>query len=114
MSATVTPSKRSWTRTRRVDSSRCTAGTRTVERSPSSERHLAHRVGLVTEVDLFAQTLRELGEQLTGADALAERSAPLGDVGEQCESREVALHHRLDVGPLHLDTTASPECSQAR
>ena len=35
MSETVTPSKRSWTRTRLVDRSRYTAGTRTVERSPS-------------------------------------------------------------------------------
>ena len=65
--------------------------------------HLTHRVRLVTEVDLPAQADGELGEQVSRADSLAERRAPLGHVGEQCESSEIALHHHLDVGPLHLD-----------
>ena len=66
-------------------------------------RHLGHGVGLVAEVELGPQPVGELAEHLTGADALSERRAALGEVGEQGERSEVALHQRLDVGALHLD-----------
>ena len=56
----------------------------------------------MTEVELLAQALRELAEHVAGAHALSDRRAPLGNVGEQRERGEVALHHFVDARPLHL------------
>ena len=68
--------------------------------------HLDHRVGLAPEVELGPQALGELAEQVAGAEPLAERRAPLREVGEQRERGEVALHRRVDAGPLDLDDDA--------
>ena len=66
-------------------------------------RHLGHRVGLAPKVQLGAQSLRELLEQFPGAHDIAERGAPLGEVRQQPQCREIALHRDLDPGSLDLD-----------
>ena len=58
---------------------------------------------------------RELVEHLAGAHALAERRAPLRDVGEERERGEVALRSRPAMpGRCTFTTTASPVRSRAR
>ena len=70
---------------------------------PEQHRHLLHCVGFVAEVDLLAQTLRELAQEVTRAHALAERRTALREVREQRKRSEIALEDFLDAGPLHLD-----------
>ena len=66
------------------------------------QRHLRHGVGFAQEVELGAQALRELAEHLAGPHSLAERGAPLREVGDERERGEVALHHVPDAGTLDL------------
>ena len=66
-------------------------------------RHLGHRLGLAPEVELGAQPLRELVEQLAGTESLPDCRPALREVREECERSEIALHDRLDARPLHLD-----------
>ena len=67
------------------------------------QRHLVHGVGLAQKVELRSQARGELREHLTRSHTLAERGAPLRDLGEQREGSEVAFHHLGDSGALHLD-----------
>ncbi len=54
------------------------------------------------EVELGAQAAGELVEHVSGADALTEGRAFLGDLGDERESSDVSLHHLGDVGTLDL------------
>ena len=65
--------------------------------------HLRHRVGLAQEVQLPTHALRELVEQLAGAQALAQLGVALREVGEERQRGQVALHDRFDAGSLGLD-----------
>ena len=92
-----------------MHSSRYTVGHAHRRRRSEQRRHLGHRVGLAPEVELGAQALRELREQLAGAEPLAERRAALGEVGEQRRARRGRAPSSSSMpGRWTLTTTASP------
>ena len=70
---------------------------------PEHEGHLGHGVDLAPKVELGAQALRELLQELPGSKTLPQRCPPLRDVGQESESRKVAPDRVLHAGSLHLD-----------
>ena len=102
MSETVTPSKRSCTSTRRVHSRGAPPG-----RAPSTvaqqRRPSRHRVGLAAEVELGPQARRRTGRACRPSARPGRTACGAGRARRAAQRGEVALHRRLDAGPLHLD-----------
>ena len=107
-SLTVTPSKRSCTRMRRVHSRRCTKGTRT----PLSGPRLPAISAMASASRRKSSSARRLVPNC--ATSSPERSSRPNGVlrwarfGDQGQRRQVAVHQLVDPGPLDLRRRRPP------